>query len=100
MIYENGLRDIYFVVANEEGVSAEGILTLDEDSNYYNSLTKEYDRMFSDSLTDANMAGKSEFTILNELENKAQLNGYELAVFNNYDLIERFLAAFIEDITD
>ena len=98
MIYENGLRDIYFVVANEEGVSAEGILTLDEDSNYYNSLTKEYNRLFHDSLSYANMAGKSEFTILNELENKAHLNGYELAVFNNYDLIERFLAAFIEDL--
>ena len=100
MIYENGLRDIYFVVANEEGVSAEGILTLDEDSNYYNSLTKEYDRMFTDSLSYDNMANKSEFVILNELENKARVNGYELAVFNNYDLIERFLAAFIEDITD
>ena len=98
MILENGLKDIYFVIANEDGVSAEGILTLDEDSNYYNSLTKEYDRMFSDLLTDANMVSKSEFQILNDLENKAQLNGYELAVFNNYDLIERFLAAFIEDL--
>ena len=98
MIYENGLRDIYFVVANEEGVSAEGILTLDEDSNYYNSLTKEYDRMFTDSLADANLSSKSEFEILNELENKAQLHGYELAVFNNYDLIERFISSFIEDI--
>ena len=54
--------------------------------------------MFSDSLADANMAGKSEFTILNELENKAQLHGYELAVFNNYDLIERFISSFIEDL--
>lgn len=98
MIYENGLRDIYFVVANEEGVSAEGILTLDEDSNYYNSLTKEYDRLFHDSLSYANMAGKSEFEIINELEKKAQLHGYELAVFNNYDLIERFISSFIEDL--
>lgn len=98
MILENGLKDIYFVIANEDGVSAEGILTLDEDSNYYNSLTKEYDRMFSDSLSDANLVSKSEFTILNELENKAQLNGYELAVFNNYDLIERFISSFIEDL--
>ena len=98
MILENGLKEIYFVIANEEGVSAEGILTLDEDSNYYNSLTKEYDRMFTDSLSYANMANKSEFEILNELENKAHLNGYELAVFNNYDLIERFVSSFIEDL--
>lgn len=96
MLYENGLKDIYFVIANEDGVSAEGILTLDEDLIYYNSLTKEYDRMFSDSLADANMVSKSEFEILNELENKAQLHGYELAVFNNYDLIERFIDTFIE----
>ena len=96
MIYENGLRDIYFVVANEEGVSAEGILTLDEDSNYYNSLTKEYDRMFSDSLTDANMVSKSELDILIELESKAQIHGYELAVFDNDYLIERFLASFLD----
>ena len=100
MLLENGLKDIYFVIANEEGVSAEGILTLDEDSNYYNSLTKEYDRLFTDSLSDANLVSKSEFQILNDLENKANLNGYELAVFTNYDLIERFLADFIEDITD
>lgn len=98
MLYENGLKDLFFVIANEDGVSAEGILTLDEDSNYYNSLTKEYDRMFSDLLTDANMVSKSEFQILNDLENKAQLNGYELAVFNNYDLIERFISSFIEDL--
>lgn len=98
MIYENGLKDLFFVIANEDGVAAEGILTLDEDSNYYNSLTKEYNRIFTDSLSDANMVSKSEFEIINELENKAQLNGYELAVFNNYDLIERFLAAFIEDL--
>ena len=98
MLLENGLKEIYFVIANEEGVSAEGILTLDEDSNYYNSLTKEYDRLFSDSLADANLSSKSEFEILNELENKAQLHGYELAVFNNYDLIERFISSFIEDI--
>lgn len=96
MLLENGLKEIYFVIANEEGVSAEGILTLDEDSNYYNSLTKEYDRLFSDSLSDANMASKSEFEILNELENKAHLNGYELAVFNNYDLIERFVSTFLD----
>ena len=98
MLLENGLKDIYFVIANEEGVSAEGILTLDENDNYYNSLTKEYDRMFTDSLSDANLVSKSEFQILNDLENKANLNGYELAVFTNYDLIERFLAAFIEDL--
>ena len=96
MILENGLKDLYFVIANEEGVSAEGILTLDEDSNYYNSLTKEYDRMFTDSLSYANMAEKSEFEILNELENKAHLNGYELAIFDNYDLIERFVSTFLD----
>lgn len=96
MILENGLKEIYFVIANEDGVSAEGILTLDEDSNYYNSLTKEYDRMFSDLLTDANMVSKSEFQILNDLENKAQLNGYELAIFDNYELIERFVSSFLD----
>jgi len=96
MKYENGLKDLFFVIANEEGISAEGILTLDEDSNYYNSLTKEYDTLFADSLSYANLAEKGEFEILNELENKARLNGYELAVFNNYDLIERFLASFLD----
>ena len=68
MKYENGLTDIFFVIANEDGVSAEGILTLDEESNYYNSLTKEYDRLFTDSLSYANLAEKGEFEIFNELE--------------------------------
>jgi hypothetical protein len=96
MKYENGLTDIFFVIANEEGVSAEGILTLDENSNYYNSLTKEYDRLFTDSLSYANLADKSEFEIFNELENKAHVNGYELAIFDNYDLIERFVETFLD----
>ncbi len=61
MKYENGLKDLFFVIANEDGVSAEGILTLDENSNYYNSLTKEYDRLFTDSLSDANLVYKSDF---------------------------------------
>lgn len=93
---ENGLTDLFFVIANEDGVAAEGILTLDEDSNYYHSLTKAYNRMFTDSISYDNMSSKSEFEILNELENKAKSNGYELAVFNNYDLIERFIDTFIE----
>ena len=96
MNIENSLKDLFFVIANEDGVAAEGILTLDENSNYYNSLTKDYYRLFTDSLSFANLAGKSEFEIFNELENKARINGYELAVFNNYDLIERFVDTFLD----